>query len=82
MSEGIPEQRHEGVPRYEIRVEGHLHPRWSARFSGMSIELESDGTTAIRGPVADQSALHGLLASIRDLGLTIVAMQRIENGPE
>ena len=47
--------------RYEIRLQGHLESRWAAWFDGMSLTNDSDGTTAIRGPVIDQAALHGLL---------------------
>ena len=54
---------------YEIRVKGHLDPRWAAWFDGMSLTTESDGTTVLSGPVVDQSALHGLLQKVRDVGL-------------
>ena len=60
--------------RYEIRVAGHLAPRWAAFFEGMTLTLEDDGTTVISGPVADQSALHGLLRKLGDLGLPLVSV--------
>ncbi len=64
---------------YTLTVEGHLdRPYWSQWFSGMEIVLTDDGNTVISGPVADQSALHGLLAKVRDLGLPLVALQRGE----
>jgi hypothetical protein len=54
---------------YKITVEGHLHrSHWSRWFEGMDIVLTEDGNTTISGWVADQSALHGSLAKIRDLG--------------
>jgi hypothetical protein len=59
---------------YEIRVRGHLTPRWAGWFDGMTLIRRDDGTTAIRGPVADQSALHGLLRRIGDLGLPLVSV--------
>lgn len=60
---------------YEITVEGVLDPRWSAWFE--DLQLTSDaGQTTIAGPLADQAALHGLLAKIRDLGLPVVAVRR------
>jgi hypothetical protein len=62
--------------RYEIRIEGHLDGHWSSRFDGMSIRLDTDGTTVISGLVDDQAALHGLLARIRDLGLPLLALER------
>jgi hypothetical protein len=65
--------------RYEIIVEGHLERgRWSRWFEGMDVAPTEGGNTMISGPVADQSALHGLLARIRDLGLPLVALQRLE----
>ena len=64
--------------RYEIRVKGHLAPRWSAWFDGMSLTAESDGTTALRGPVADQAALHGVLQKVRDTGLPLISVTPID----
>ena len=63
-----------GPQRYEIRVRGHLAPRWAAWFDGMALDPQDDGTTVIDGPVADQSALHGLLRTISDLGLPLVSV--------
>ena len=66
--------------RYEIRLKGHLDNRWAAWFDGLRLSLESDGTTIIRGSVADQAALHGLLQRVRDTGLPLVSVIRI--GPD
>jgi hypothetical protein len=60
--------------RYEIRVKGHLADRWAAWFEGMTLTRQADGTTVLDGPVADQSALHGLLRKISDLGLPLVSV--------
>lgn len=60
--------------RYEIRVTGHLAPRWGAWFGGMAVVPHDDGTTVIAGPVADQSELHGLLRKLSDLGLPLVSV--------
>lgn len=70
----------QSTPRvYKLRVEACLdHDHWSRWFDGMHIELTDEGQTIISGPVADQSALHGLLAKIRDLGLPLVAVQRVQ----
>jgi len=62
--------------RYEIRVTGHLADRWAARFDGMTLTRETDGTTVLRGPVTDQSALHGLLRKVSDLGLELVSVMK------
>lgn len=68
--------------RYEIRVEGPLDERWSALFEGMAITSRPGGVTVIAGQVADQAALHGLLDRVRDLGLTLITVQREEpHGP-
>jgi hypothetical protein len=60
--------------RYEIRLEGHLHPRWAAWFDGMTLTTRSDGTTVLEGQVVDQAALHGLLAKLRDIGLPLLSV--------
>ncbi len=61
--------------RYRIRVRGHLGPAWSDWFDGFRVSAEPDGDTTLEGPVADQAALHGLLARVRDLGLTLLAVE-------
>ena len=60
--------------RYEIRVKGHLADRWVAWFDGMTLVRQADGTTLLAGPVTDQSALHGLLRKVSDLGLPLVSV--------
>ena len=67
--------------RYEIRLAGHLDARWAAWFDGLTVRHESDGTTLISGPIADQAALHGLLQRVRDLGLPLVSVTRDETDP-
>lgn len=58
----------------EIRIEGHLDQHWSAWFGDMALSREADGTTVLRGEVADQSAVHGLLAKVRDLGAALLSV--------
>jgi hypothetical protein len=67
--------------RYEIRLKGHLDQRWVAWFDGLSLSRETDGTTTIHGPVADQAALHGLLQKVRDTGLPLVSVTCVERDP-
>jgi hypothetical protein len=77
---GPRNDRHE-AGRYEIRIQGHLEPRWAGWFDGLSLTThDSDGTTVIRGPVIDQAALHGLLQKVRDIGLPLVSVTHV--GPE
>jgi len=67
---------------YEIRIKGHLTLRWAEWFEGLSFRHESDGTTLLSGPVADQAALHGLLKRVRDLGLPLVSVIEIKLEPK
>jgi hypothetical protein len=65
---------------YEIRIRGHLDDRRAAWFEGMAITREAGGDTLLTGPVVDQSALHGLLRKVRDLGLPLISVNRISAG--
>jgi len=65
---------------YQIRVKGHLGHEWTDWFEGLTITLEEDGDTLLTGPVIDQSALHGLLKKVRDLGLPLVSVCPVESG--
>jgi hypothetical protein len=66
---------------YRIRVKGHLRLEWSEWFDGMTITQEANGDTILSGPVVDQAALHGLLIKVRDLGLELISVDRIEPEP-
>jgi hypothetical protein len=62
---------------YEIRIAGHLSETWRARFEGLSMQLDAGGETLLSGAL-DQAALHGVLVVIRDLGLKLVSVNRVE----
>jgi hypothetical protein len=64
---------------YEIRIKGHLDDRWTDWFEGLTIIREASGETLLSGQVADQAALHGLLRKVRDLGMPLVSVNRIES---
>jgi hypothetical protein len=65
---------------YQIKVEGHLDRQWTDWFGGLSITPVEDGDTLLTGPVLDQAALHGLLKKVRDLGMPLVSVNRVEPG--
>jgi hypothetical protein len=67
-----------GSDWYEIRMEGELSESWSSWFEGMSIRHEASGETVLSGQLPDQTALHGVLIRIRDLGLPIVHVIRVK----
>ena len=71
---------HHGTGQHEIRLKGHLDTRWADQFAGLSFTHASDGTTILAGPVVDQAALHGLLRKVRDVGLPLLAVNRIQPG--
>ena len=64
--------------RYELRVQGVLDDRWSVWFEGLQVSSDQHGQTTIAGPVADQAALHGLLTKVRDLGLELLSVRRLD----
>jgi hypothetical protein len=66
-----------GPGRYEIRLKGHLRPRWTSWFDDLTVTTQDDGTTVLRGTVVDQAALHGLLHKVRDIGLPLVSVVRV-----
>jgi hypothetical protein len=68
-----------GPGHYEIRVAGVLDGRWAAWFDGVQIIGQGE-ETVIRGLLADQAALHGLLTQIRDLGLCLISVRRLDTG--
>jgi hypothetical protein len=63
--------------RYRIRIRGHLGPSWSAWFDSLTVTPTDDGTTELAGPLTDQAALFGLLARLRDLGATLLLVERL-----
>ena len=66
--------------RCEIRLQGHLDERWADWFEGLTITQEENGETRLTGQVVDQAALHGLLRKVRDLGLPLISVNRLETG--
>ena len=63
--------------RYEIRLEGTLDQHWTAWFEGLQVTTEGS-QTVISGPLPDQPALHGVLIKVRDLGLCLISVRRLD----
>ncbi len=63
---------------YKIQIKGHLDADWSAWFDELILICHDDGTMDLVGPVVDQAALYGLLLKLCDLGLPLLAVNRIE----
>ena len=74
---------HDVSMQYEVRIKGHLDPRWADWFEGLNITLEKNGDTVLTSPALDQAALHRLLKKVRDLGMTLRSVNlREENTHE
>ncbi len=69
---------HRSEAVYEIRVEGCLEGSWSEWFEGLAVITQTNGEMLLFGPLPDQSALYGVLLKVRDLGLPLLAVNRID----
>jgi hypothetical protein len=67
-------------PVYAIRLRGHLDARRARQFEGLDVTLLPEGETLLTGPIADQAALHGILARIRDLGTPLIEVRQVQVG--
>ena len=65
-----------------IRIKGHLDPSWQEWLENLQIVHEDGGTSRLLGPLQDQSALHGVLATIGRLNLTLLSLERNEIPPD
>lgn len=77
-NEGYSKTNSSQPPVYQIRVEGHLGQQWADWFEGLTITLVEDGDTLLTGSVVDQAALYGLLKKVRDIGLPLVSVNRVQ----
>ena len=62
---------------YEFRIQGHISDRVAQWFEGMRITPHPDGTTTIYGPLPDQTALHSILARIRDMNIKLISVNPV-----
>lgn len=65
---------------YQIRLKGLLDHQWAEWFDGLAITHADNGETLLTGPVIDQAALHGVLRKVRDLGMPLLAVNRVQQG--
>jgi hypothetical protein len=65
---------------YQIRISGHLGRQWTEWFENMTIIQEDNGETLLTGAVVDQAALYGLLRKVRDLGMPLLSVIRVNSG--
>ena len=63
--------------RYEIRVEGVLDERWTGWFEGLQVTRRGS-QALISGQLPDQPALHGVLIKVRDLGMCLISVRRVD----
>jgi hypothetical protein len=63
---------------YQLRVAGRLDQHWSLWLGGLVLTHEDDGSTSLTGTITDQAELHGLLAKIRDLGVTLISVTVVD----
>ena len=68
-----------GPAVYRIKVQGHLDQKWSDWFDGFTIVPQAKTETLLTGKVVDQAGLHGVLGKVRDLGLPLLLVRRIES---
>lgn len=68
----------EPIEEYEIRVKGILSDQWTDWFDGMKFRYDSEGNTILTGQVVDQAVLHGILDKVRDLGMTLLSVTRLD----
>lgn len=64
---------------YQVCVEGQLDCSWAEWFGGMTIAPQANGDTVLTGAVVDQAALYGLLKKVRDLGMALVSVNRVNS---
>jgi hypothetical protein len=67
---------------YQITVQEYLDESWSAHFDGLTITHDQGGATTLAGAVRNQTALYGLIAKLRDLGLTLLSVATVAPSTE
>jgi hypothetical protein len=70
------------MQRIEIRVKGRIDKSWSSWFAGLAITCAGQDESLLTGTVVDQAMLYGILARLRDLGLSLVSVNTVEGGDD
>ena len=70
------------MQQVEIRVRGQIDERWSEWLEGLTVTHTTEGETVLSGSVIDQSALYGVIARLRDLGLPLLSVNPSETNAE
>jgi hypothetical protein len=73
-----PSSLDEGGINYQIKIKGYLDAHWAEWLGGLAIDYDQEGFTLLTGVIPDQSALHGILVQIRDLGLTLISLRPVD----
>ena len=68
--------------QYQIHVKGHVDRHWAAWFDGLGLTYHDDGTTTLVVPLSDQAAFYGLILKLRDLGVTVLSINKVKTGSE
>ncbi|RPI78911.1 MAG: hypothetical protein EHM41_24305 [Chloroflexi bacterium] len=63
---------------YHIKINGHLDDSWAEWFDGLTISNQEDGEALLSGLIQDQTALHGILNRISNLGLTLISLEAVQ----
>jgi hypothetical protein len=64
---------------YQIRIKGHMGRQWADWFEELTITREDNGDTLLAGLIVDQAALYGLLKKVRDLGVPLISVNRVDS---
>lgn len=77
-NEDSREQHPDEPTVYQIRLQGYLGQHWTDWFGALTITYEESGNTLLTGPIVDQAALYGLLKRVRDLGIPLLSVNRVD----
>ena len=74
QTQSLPVSMETPMQYIEIRVKGHLDTSWTEWLEGFTLNHTDKDETILTGSVPDQAALYGLIAKLRDLGVSLIAL--------